>query len=138
VELLLGHMGGPLWARKHERAWTIPKGEYVDPETPLDAARREFAEELGFDPPGGRAVDLGSVRQSGGKIVTVFAVAGDPDLSAFSPGTFTMAWPPKSDALQEFPELDRVQWVAPDQARSLLVAAQADFVDRLIEFLRGP
>jgi predicted NUDIX family NTP pyrophosphohydrolase len=132
VELLLGHMGGPLWARKQERAWTIPKGEFADPEEPLTAARREFAEELGMPAPDGPVLELGSVRQAGGKVVTVYAIDGEPDLGAFSPGTFTMPWPPRSGVLQEFPEIDRVGWVRPDDARRLLVAAQAAFVDRLL------
>lgn len=137
VELLLGHMGGPLWARKDERAWTIPKGEFADPEAPLDAARREFAEELGFPPPTGPVVDLGVVRQSGGKVVTVFAIAGSPDLEDFAPGPFSMIWPPGSGVLQQFPELDRVAWVSVVDARRLLVAAQAEFVDRLLDALGG-
>jgi predicted NUDIX family NTP pyrophosphohydrolase len=126
-------MGGPLWSRKQERAWTIPKGEFIAPEEPIAAARREFTEELGLAPPAGEFSDLGSVRQSGGKVVTVFAVVGDVDLTAFSPGTFSMPWPPKSTVLQEFPELDRVAWVRPEEARGLLVAAQAEFIDRLLE-----
>jgi predicted NUDIX family NTP pyrophosphohydrolase len=137
VEMLLGHMGGPLWARKNERAWTIPKGEYADPEDPLDAARREFTEELGIRPPDGPVVDLGAVRQSGGKVVTVFAIGGAPDLTAFAPGPFSMVWPPGSGVLQEFPELDRIAWVDPEDARRLLVAAQAAFVDRLLDTLEA-
>jgi predicted NUDIX family NTP pyrophosphohydrolase len=132
VELLLAHMGGPLWARKDERAWTIPKGEFVDPEEPLAAARREFAEELGMPAPDGPVCELGDVRQAGGKVVTVFAIGGQPDLGAFAPGTFTMSWPPRSGVLQEFPEVDRIAWVGPDDARRLLVTAQAVFVDRLL------
>jgi predicted NUDIX family NTP pyrophosphohydrolase len=128
-------MGGPLWSRKQERAWTIPKGEFVAPEEPPAAARREFTEELGFPPPPGELTDLGSVRQSGGKVVTVFALAGDVDLTQFSPGTFSMTWPPRSAVLQEFPELDRIAWVRPQEARGLLVAAQAEFLDRLLDTL---
>lgn len=134
-ELLLGHMGGPLWARKQERAWTIPKGEFVAPEEPLVAARREFAEELGIPAPEGPFFELGSVRQAGGKVVTVFATAAEPDLDGFAPGTFSMVWPPKSGSVQEFPELDRVAWLGVDEARRLLVAAQAVFVDRLLAAL---
>ncbi len=131
IEVLIGHMGGPLWARRDAGAWTIPKGEYLPDEQPLDAARREFAEELGLPAPGGPVLELGSVRQSGGKTVTVFAVRGDLDPAAISPGTFSMVWPPRSGALQEFPELDRVAWMAPERAAGLLVTAQRAFLDRL-------
>lgn len=138
LQLVAGHMGGPLWSRKQERAWTIPKGEFVAPEEPLSAARREFAEELGIPAPDGPVLELGSVRQAGGKVVTVFAVAGDPDLGAFAPGTFTMVWPPRSGLLREFPELDRVAWLAVEEARRLLVAAQVVFLDRLLAALERP
>ncbi|WP_431038936.1 NUDIX domain-containing protein [Streptomyces sp. P6-2-1] len=133
VEVLLGHMGGPLWARKDAGAWSIPKGEYGEEEAPLDAALREFAEELGAPPPPGPYTPLGEIRQSGGKRVTVWAVAGDFDPAALRPGTFTTEWPPRSGRLREFPELDRVAWCGPEEARGKLVKAQAAFVDRLLE-----
>ena len=138
IEVLIGHMGGPLWARREAGAWTIPKGEYGPDEEPLAAARREFAEELGLPPPDGRVLGLGSVRQSGGKTVTVFAAAGDLDPRAIVPGTFTMTWPPRSGALQEFPELDRVAWMAPERAARLLVTAQRAFLDRLLDAVGLP
>ncbi len=78
IEVLLGHMGGPYWARKDERAWTIPKGELLDGEEPLAAARREFAEELGHPAPDGTVSELGEIRQRGGK--RVIAVAGQAPL----------------------------------------------------------
>jgi predicted NUDIX family NTP pyrophosphohydrolase len=132
-EVLLGHMGGPFFARRDAGAWTVPKGEY-DPEEPAwEAARREFEEELGVAPPDGEAVPLGEVRQTGGKIVTVWAVEGDLDPEAVSPGTFTMEWPPKSGRTAEFPELDRVRWFGLDAAREVIVSAQAAFLDRLAE-----
>lgn len=131
VEVLIGHMGGPLWARRDEGAWSIPKGEYGDDEAPLDAARREFAEELGVPAPDGPVLELGSVRQSGGKTVTAFAVRGDLDPDAVAPGTFTMVWPPRSGVLREFPELDRVAWMSCERAAGLLVTAQRTFLDRL-------
>jgi predicted NUDIX family NTP pyrophosphohydrolase len=132
-EVLLGHMGGPFFARRDAGAWTVPKGEY-DPEEPAwEAARREFEEELGVAPPDGEAVPLGEVRQTGGKVVTVWAVEGDLDPEAVSPGTFTMEWPPKSGRTAEFPELDRVRWFGLDAAREVIVSAQAAFLDRLAE-----
>ncbi|MEV1080752.1 NUDIX domain-containing protein [Streptomyces sp. NPDC050211] len=133
VEVLLGHMGGPFFARRDEGAWTVPKGEYEPDEPAWDAARREFQEELGLPPPDGEAIDLGEVRQTGGKIVTVWAVEADLDPAAVVPGTFRMEWPPRSGQTQEFPELDRVEWFGLDRARALIVKAQTAFLDRLAE-----
>ncbi|MGW0761137.1 NUDIX domain-containing protein [Streptomyces sp. NPDC002814] len=133
VEVLLGHMGGPFFARRDEGAWTVPKGEYEPDEPAWDAARREFQEELGLPPPDGEAIDLGEVRQAGGKIVTVWAVEADLDPAAVVPGTFRMEWPPKSGQTREFPELDRVEWFGLDRARGVIVKAQTAFLDRLAE-----
>lgn len=133
VEVLLGHMGGPFFARRDAGAWTVPKGEYGPDEPAWDAARREFEEELGLPPPEGEAVPLGEVRQSGGKVVTAWAVEGDLDPASVVPGTFTMEWPPRSGRTREFPELDRVAWFPPERARELIVSAQAAFLDRLTE-----
>ncbi|AJE39511.1 NUDIX domain-containing protein [Streptomyces nodosus] len=132
-EVLLGHMGGPFYSRRDAGAWTVPKGEYEAGEPPLDAARREFREELGLPPPDGEAVPLGEVRQAGGKVVTVWAVEADLDPAAIAPGTFTLQWPPRSGRTQEFPELDRVGWFALDRAREVIVRAQTAFLDRLAE-----
>ncbi|MER6440866.1 NUDIX domain-containing protein [Streptomyces sp. NPDC001185] len=133
LEVLLGHMGGPFYARRDAGAWTVPKGEYGPDESAWDAARREFREELGLPPPDGEAVPLGEVRQAGGKVVTAWAVEADLDPATVVPGTFTMEWPPRSGRRQEFPELDRVEWFGLDQARAVVVPAQAAFVDRLAE-----
>jgi predicted NUDIX family NTP pyrophosphohydrolase len=135
TEVLLGHMGGPLWARKDERAWSIPKGEPEPDEELLDTARREFAEELGLPVPDAEPVALGEVRQSGGKVVTAWAVRGDLDVTAVRPGTFTMAWPPRSGRTQEFPEVDRAAWFTPEVAREKLVASQVPLLDRLLALL---
>ena len=132
-EVLLGHMGGPYFARRDAGAWTVPKGEYAPDEPAWDAARREFQEELGLPPPDGEAVPLGEVRQAGGKTVTVWAVEADLDPAAVVPGTFTMEWPPRSGRTQEFPELDRVAWHPLDRAREVIVKAQAALLDRLAE-----
>lgn len=133
LEVLLGHMGGPFFAKREAGAWTVPKGEYDPDEPAWEAARREFQEELGLAPPDGEAVPLGEVRQSGGKIVTVWAVEADLDPATVVPGTFRMEWPPRSGRTQDFPELDRVQWLAVDRAREVIVKAQATFLDRLAE-----
>ncbi|MGW1214348.1 NUDIX domain-containing protein [Streptomyces sp. NPDC002499] len=134
LEVLLGHMGGPFFAKRDAGAWSVPKGEYEpEEETAWDAARREFQEELGLAPPDGEAVPLGEVRQTNGKIVTVWAIEADLDPATIEPGTFRMEWPPKSGQVREFPELDRVEWFAPDRARDVIVKAQAAFLDRLAE-----
>ncbi|WP_432183101.1 NUDIX domain-containing protein [Streptomyces tendae] len=133
VQVLLGHMGGPFYTRRDAGAWTVPKGEYDPAEPAWEAARREFREELGLPPPEGEAVPLGEVRQAGGKVVTVWAVAADLDPAAVVPGTFTMEWPPRSGRTEEFPELDRVAWFGLDRAREVIVKAQAAFLDRLAE-----
>ncbi|WP_415952995.1 NUDIX domain-containing protein [Streptomyces sp. KLOTTS4A1] len=137
VEVLLGHMGGPLWARREAGAWSIPKGEYETDEAPMDAARREFEEELGLPAPTGPYLPLGEVRQAGGKTVTVWAVRADLDPESAVPGTFTMEWPRGSGRIQEFPELDRAAWWPLDTAAGKLVKAQAAFLPRLAEALAG-
>lgn len=132
LEVLIGHMGGPFWARTTQGAWTIPKGEYGGAERPEAAARREFEEELGVAVPAGVLVPLGDVRQSGGKVVTGWALEGDLDPARVMPGTFELEWPRASGRTQVFPELDRVEWCAVDVARARLVAAQRVFLDRLV------
>ncbi|MFH0178322.1 NUDIX domain-containing protein [Streptomyces cacaoi] len=132
-QVLLGHMGGPYFAKKDAGAWTVPKGEYGPDEPAWEAARREFREELGLPPPDGEAIGLGEVRQTNGKIVTAWAIEADLDPAAIAPGTFTMEWPPRSGLTQEFPELDRVAWFGLDRAREVIVTAQAAFLDRLAE-----
>ncbi|MET8694578.1 NUDIX domain-containing protein [Streptomyces bauhiniae] len=133
LEVLLGHMGGPFWATKDEGAWSVPKGEYEADEPAWDAARREFQEELGIAPPDGPALPLGEIAQRNGKIVTAWAVEADLDPTTVAPGTFTMEWPPHSGRVQEFPELDRVAWFTPEEARPLMVSGQGTFLDRLAE-----
>ena len=130
-EVLLGHMGGPFWARKDDRAWSIPKGEYGDDEDPLAAARREFAEETGSAPPDGEALTLGEVRQSGGKRVVAWALEGDLDPATVRSNTFVMEWPPRSGRQQEFPEIDRAAWFGLDAARSKVVKGQVPLLDAL-------
>ncbi|MGW2233194.1 NUDIX domain-containing protein [Streptomyces sp. NPDC001759] len=133
LEVLLGHMGGPFFARREAGAWTVPKGEYEPDEPAWEAARREFREELGLEPPDGEAVALGEVRQTNGKTVTAWAIEADLDPAAVTPGTFVMEWPPKSGRTQEFPELDRVAWFGLDRGREVIVKAQSAFLDRLAE-----
>lgn len=133
TEVLIGHPGGPLWARKDDGAWSIPKGEYDSGEDPWQAAQREFAEELGLGVPGGAAVPLGVFRQPSGKTLTVFAVRADFDISRFRSNTFTLEWPRGSGRVREFPELDRVAWLPVQRARVKLLAGQRPILDRLAE-----
>jgi predicted NUDIX family NTP pyrophosphohydrolase len=125
LQVLVGHMGGPFWARKDEHAWSIPKGELDGDEEPRAAALREFAEELGLPAPDVDYADLGTVRYASGKLLHVFAgEAPDFSLDGFRPGTFALEWPPRSGRTAEFPELDEVRWAEVPEARSLLVKGQ--------------
>jgi predicted NUDIX family NTP pyrophosphohydrolase len=133
LEVLLGHMGGPFWARRDERAWSIPKGELDDGEQPLAAAVREFEEELGHAPPDGPLLELGEIRQQGGKVVVAFAVEGDFDPAQLRPGTFEMQWPPRSGRRQEFPEVDRVAWLDLETAKRKIVRGQVALLERLAD-----
>ena len=132
VEVLLAHPGGPFWARKDDGAWSIPKGEYTDGEDPWAAARREFFEELTLPVPDGTRIELGSLKQPGGKVVTAFAVQGDLDVTDARSNTFEMEWPKGSDTMREFPEVDRVGWFTVAQARAKLLKGQRTFLDRLM------
>jgi predicted NUDIX family NTP pyrophosphohydrolase len=136
-EVLIGHMGGPFFARRDDGGWSVPKGEYVPPESAEAAARREFGEELGLPVPAGDWVPLGDVRQSSGKTVTVWALAGDLDPAAVVPGTFDLEWPPRSGRIQRFPELDRVAWFTLPDAAPKLVTYQRPFLDRLATHIRS-
>jgi predicted NUDIX family NTP pyrophosphohydrolase len=135
VEVLLGHMGGPFWARKDAGAWSIPKGECEPDEELLATARREFQEELGLPVPAGELVELGEVKQSGGKVVTAWALAGDLDPALVVPGTFEMEWPRGSGKLKEFPEIDRAQWFELATAEEKIVAGQRPLLGRLAELV---
>jgi predicted NUDIX family NTP pyrophosphohydrolase len=135
VEVLLVHPGGPFWAKKDLGAWSIPKGEYEPGQDPLAAALREFQEETGHEPPDDGLVELGTIRQRSGKVLTAWAAAGDLDPATVVSNRFTMEWPPRSGVQQEFPEIDRAGWFDPETARAKLLAAQAELVDRLLEAL---
>ena len=136
-QVLLGHMGGPFWARKDAGAWSVPKGEHGPDEAPIAAAVREFAEELGSPPPAGTPVELGTVRQSSGKRLTVFALDGDLDAEAIVSNTFTLEWPRGSGRTRAFPEIDRAAWFGLSDARRAVVRGQLPFLDRLGELLAG-
>ena len=128
VEVLLGHFGGPLWAKKDTGAWAIPKGLVEDGETPEQAARREFQEELGF-PAEGAIIPLGRIRQKGGKYVEAFALEGDLDAGAIRSNHFTLEWPPRSGRMQSFPEIDRACWFTLPEAREKILPSQGQILD---------
>jgi predicted NUDIX family NTP pyrophosphohydrolase len=132
IEVLLGHPGGPFFAKKDAGVWSVLKGEPDVGEADLELlARREFEEETGHVPPEGPTIDLGEIRQSGGKVVRCWAIEGDLDPADAVSNTFEMEWPPRSGRMQEFPEIDRVAWFEPAAARTKINAAQAAFLDRL-------
>jgi predicted NUDIX family NTP pyrophosphohydrolase len=136
LQVLLGHMGGPFWAKKDDGAWSVPKGEYGDGEDPLAVAHREFEEELGSPVPASDLVPLGELR-AGAKVLTVWAAEGDLDAAAAVSNTFSLEWPPRSGRVQEFPEIDRAAWLGVDEARVRLVKGQVPFLDRLVALLGG-
>ena len=130
-EVLLAHPGGPFFSRRDEGHWTIPKGEVDADEDLLAVARREFEEETGLPAPSGQPVALGSIVQKGGKVVHAWALEGDLDPSVAASNTFTIEWPPGSGRRREFPEIDRVAWFDPAEARRRLKPTQVPLVERL-------
>ena len=130
LEVLLGHPGGPFWARRDLGAWTLPKGEIDEGEDPYAAARREFEEETGIVP-GERCIALTPLRQPSGKTVFAWAVEGDCDAAAVKSNLFSMEWPPRSGTQAEFPELDRAEWFPLEEARRRILPGQAPFLDEL-------
>jgi predicted NUDIX family NTP pyrophosphohydrolase len=135
AEVLIGHMGGPFWAKKDAGGWSIPKGEYEPGEEPFAVALREFEEELGTPVPASEFVPLGELRTTSSKVLTVWAAAGDLDATTCVSNTFELEWPPRSGRIQQFPEIDRAAWFTLDEARMKLVKGQVGFLDRLQERL---
>lgn len=131
IELLLAHQGGPFWTNKDHGHWTIPKGEVELDEALFDVAIREFAEETGTVLEEVDDLPLGEITQKSGKTVVAWGVEGDLDPTLAHSNTFSVEWPPKSGLLQDFPEIDRVEWFAVDEARRRLKLAQVPFIDRL-------
>ncbi|HEY4045695.1 MAG TPA: NUDIX domain-containing protein [Acidobacteriaceae bacterium] len=136
LAVFLVHPGGPFWAKKDMGAWSIPKGEYSESEQPLETARREFQEETGFTPEGD-VVELGSVKQTGGKVVSVWALEGDCDPSKLTSNRCQIEWPPRSGRLIDIPEVDRGGWFSLQAAREHILKSQAPFLDMLVEKLNG-
>jgi predicted NUDIX family NTP pyrophosphohydrolase len=131
-EVLLGHPGGPLYAKKDADMWTVLKGEIEPGEDAIEVARREFEEETAHPTPDGEVLDLGEIRQKGGKVVTAWAIEGDLDPALARSNTFEMEWPPHTGRFAEFPEIDRVEWFDILSARTKIKAAQIPFLERLV------
>jgi predicted NUDIX family NTP pyrophosphohydrolase len=132
LEVFLVHPGGPFWAGKDAGAWTVPKGEYLDGEAALDAAKREFTEETGFVAKG-EFIDLGVVRQASGKLVNAWAFEGDCDPRELKSNFCTVEWPPRSGKRIEIPEVDRGEWFRVEDARKRILKSQLRFLDVLGE-----
>jgi predicted NUDIX family NTP pyrophosphohydrolase len=128
-EVLLAHPGGPFWHNRDDGAWSLPKGEYLEPEDALTAAQREFTEETGFavTPP---LVPLGEITQKSGKRIAAWAFRGDCEPCSLRSNSFEIEWPPGSGRRQSYPEIDRVQWFALGEARRKLLPAQCELLDR--------
>ena len=137
TEVLLVHPGGPFWARRDAGAWSIPKGEVGDGEDAPTRAETEFIEELGQPAPAGARIDLGEVRQKGGKLVHAWAVEGDLDPEVATSNTFEIEWPRGSGVTRAFPEVDRAAWFGLDEARVKLLDGQRPLLDRLTDTLRA-
>ncbi|MEM6293599.1 MAG: NUDIX domain-containing protein [Myxococcota bacterium] len=133
LQFLLAHPGGPYFSRKDAGAWTMPKGAIEEGETPMQAARREFREETGFDPTDGPFVELGQIRQKSGKIVHGWAFFGDADPSKLRSERYEIEWPPRSGRRRSFPEVDRVAFFGAQMARVKMIAAQVPFIERMLE-----
>ena len=135
--MLLAHPGGPLYTTRDEGHWTIPKGEPDGDDELLAVARREFLEETGHPAPDGPPIKLGSIQQKGGKVVHAWALEGELDPAVAHSNTFEMEWPPRSGRRATFPEIDRLAWFAPEEARRRIKAAQIPLLDRLETALDG-
>jgi predicted NUDIX family NTP pyrophosphohydrolase len=134
TEVLLVHPGGPFWAKKDLGAWSVPKGEFAPGEDALEAAQREFEEEIGW-PVSGQFIQLAPVKQPGGKIVHVWAVEGDCDASAIRSNTFSMEWPPRSGKMQQFPEIDRAEWFTIEAAKEKILKGQIRLLEQLVQLV---
>ena len=134
LEVFLVHPGGPFFAKKDHGSWTIPKGEYLDSELPLEAAKREFKEETGFPVPEA-FLDLGWIKQAGGKIVSAWAFEGDCDPAKMISNYCEVEWPPRSGRLIEIPEADRGAWFSINEAKDFIKSTQIPLIDRLVKAL---
>lgn len=138
LEVFLGHMGGPFWEYKDEGAWGIPKGLVEDGETLIDAAVRECHEEVGFKVDPKSLSELGFVKMKNGKEVHAWAYEVGPGTKiTISSNTFDLEWPKGSGEIKSFPEVDRAQWFCLEQASSMIIAAQSEFIVRIQSLIEG-
>ena len=134
LQVMLAHPGGPFWMKKDDGAWSIPKGLFEDPESPLDAARREFKEETGFEI-NGKFISLGNLRQRSRKEIYAWAIEGDLDQTRIVSNKFMLEWPKKSGIINEYPEIDKANWFDIDQAMKKIQEGQVDFINRLVKIV---
>ncbi len=130
LQVFLVHPGGPFFKNKDIGVWSIPKGEFLDGEDPLEAAKREFNEETG-QPVDGDFIKLSAVTLKSGKIVHAWAVEGNIDHETIFSNLFEMEWPPKSGKMQSFPEIDRAGWFDIETAKIKINAGQAGLIEEL-------
>lgn len=135
LEVLLVHPGGPFFTKKDKGAWSIPKGEFLKEEDPLNAAKREFKEEIGVDVPGTDFIELSPIEQKNHKTVYAWASQGDIDLSIIESNTFELEWPPRSGKKQSFPEIDKGEWFNITIAKEKINERQIPLLDELIKKL---
>ncbi len=134
IEFLLVHPGGPFWAKKDLGVWSIPKGEFEEGEAPLDAAIREFEEEMG-QTIGGEFIKLSPVKLKSGKMIYAFAQEKNIDTASIVSNSFSVEWPPKSGKHQDFPEVDRVEWFNLDTSKEKINKGQIDLINELMEII---
>jgi predicted NUDIX family NTP pyrophosphohydrolase len=137
LEVFLVHPGGPFWAKKDLGSWSLPKGEYEENESPLEAAKREFEEETGVAARG-NFLELGEVKQAGGKVVSAWTFEGDCEPGKLTSNLCRLEWPPRSGRFIEFPEVDRGEWFSVDEAKERILKGQHPFLDRLLRELKTP
>jgi predicted NUDIX family NTP pyrophosphohydrolase len=137
IEVLLTHPGGPFWSKKDDGAWFVPKGELEGDEEPLRAARREFQEELGSEPPSGEPLALGTVKNKSGKLIYAWALEGDLDTESVKSNTFELEWPPRSGKMREFPEVDRAGFFSLAAAAGKIHPAELPLLERLSALVTG-
>lgn len=130
IYYFLVHPGGPFWKNKDLGAWSIPKGEILTDENPLERALTEFEEETGktID---GKFIELSPIKQKGGKTVYAWALESDLDTADLYSNTFPLEWPPKSGKIMEVPEVDQWQWFPSEEAQQRINTAQKDFITEL-------
>jgi len=135
LEFFLVHSGGPFFKNKDAGVWSVPKGEFLDDEDPLIAAKREFEEETGQPLTGDNFIELSPIRQKSGKTVHAWALEGDIDADNIVSNTFEIEWPPRSGKLASFAEIDRGGWFEVEEAKVKINPAQVALIDELISIL---